>query len=70
MGKSLLADIASGEKTGISAIRAEDDDFQDAAGGQWGEDDDLFEDEEGAGAKKKPAGEEIGCCVLHDCLFV
>ena len=53
VGKSVLADIASGDKTGISAIRAEDEDFQDASGGQWGEDDDLFDDEEGA---KKPAG--------------
>ena len=32
VGKSALADIAAGEKAGVSAMHANDDDFQDANG--------------------------------------
>ena len=32
VGKSALADIAAGERTGVSAMRSDDADFQDANG--------------------------------------
>ena len=36
MGKSILADIAAGgDKSGISAMQADDGDFHDAEGRRW-----------------------------------
>ena len=32
VGKSALADIAAGERAGVSAMHANEDDFQDASG--------------------------------------
>ena len=66
VGKSALADLsdpsASKSSKAVSSIKVDDvdDDFHDATGGagsSWGNDDDLFEDEVGAGAEeKKSAG--------------
>jgi coatomer protein complex subunit alpha (xenin) len=60
VGKSLLSDIK--DKTGVSAIRADgDEEFQDAKGGQWGDDDDdLFDDEDADQRKKAPDGPKEG----------
>lgn len=52
IGKTSVID-PMGSSSGIGAIGADDEDFQDAeAGGEWGEDDDLFDDEEGDSNKK------------------
>ena len=75
VGKSMLADLASGGSGGVKGVSAadDDDDFHEAGGGgggggggQWGDDDDdLFDDDEDGGGKKKKgkdaaAGEDGG----------